>query len=72
MGCNFNERHQFPDDFMFQLTTEEWAGMWSQIVTTSGTKGSKSSQTVFNSPPVSTLTSQIVISAVTKPPIGFL
>jgi len=26
---------RFPDDFMFQLTTEEWNMMWSQFATTS-------------------------------------
>ena len=25
--------NRFPEDFMFQLTAEEWEGMWSQIVT---------------------------------------
>ena len=29
---------RFPDDFMFQLTTDEWHGMRSQIVTTSQNK----------------------------------
>lgn len=28
-------RHRFPDDFMFQLTADEWEGMRSQIVTSS-------------------------------------
>lgn len=55
-------RARFPDDFMFQLTTEEWTAMRSQIVTASGAKGSKSSQTVMSSPPVAGLTSQIVMS----------
>jgi hypothetical protein len=55
-------RARFPDDFMFQLTTEEWTAMRSQIVTASGAKGSKSSQTVMSSPPVVGLTSQIVMS----------
>jgi hypothetical protein len=36
--------------------------MRSQIVTASGAKGSKSSQTVMSSPPVVGLTSQIVMS----------
>lgn len=53
---------RFPDDFMFQLTTEEWTAMRSQIVTTSATKGDKSSQTVMSSPTVTALTSQNVIS----------
>jgi ORF6N domain len=59
-------RARFPDDFMFQLTTEEWTALRSQIVTTSGAKGSKSSQTVTSSQsasqPVAGLTSQIVMS----------
>lgn len=55
-------RARFSDDFMFQLTTEEWTAMRSQIVTASGAKGSKSSQTVMSSRPVAGLTSQIVMS----------
>lgn len=55
-------RARFPDDFMFQLTTEEWTALRSQIVTTSGTAGGKSSQTVRSSPAVIGLTSQIVMS----------
>jgi hypothetical protein len=55
-------RARFPDDFMFQLTTEEWTAMRSQIVTSSGAKGGKSSQTVMSSPVVAGLTSQIVMS----------
>lgn len=59
-------RARFPDDFMFQLTTEEWTVLRSQIVTSSGAKDSKSSQTVTSSqtasPPVAGLTSQIVMS----------
>src|SRR5690349_21482 len=31
---------RFPEDFMFRLTEKEWVLMWSQIVTTSGQKGS--------------------------------
>ena len=53
---------RFPDDFMFQLTTEEWTAMRSQIVTTSSPKDDKSSQTVTSSRPVAGLTSQIVMS----------
>jgi len=34
---------RFPPDFMFQLTTEEWAGMLSQFVMTSRVKRPKSS-----------------------------
>ncbi len=52
-------RARFPDDFMFQLTTEEWAVMRSQIVTASG---AKSSPTATNTPPGAGLTSQIVMS----------
>ena len=55
-------RNRFPDDFMFQLTTEEWTALRSQIVTTSTPKGGESSQTVTSSPPVAGLTSQIVMS----------
>lgn len=55
-------RTRFPEDFMFQLTTEEWTAMRSKIVTTSGAKGSKSSQTVMSAPPEAGLTSQIVMS----------
>ncbi len=29
---------RFPDDFMFRLSVDEWAGMRSQIVTASQTK----------------------------------
>lgn len=53
---------RFPDDFMFQLTTDEWTATRSQIVTTSGAKGGKSSQTLTSSQPVAALTSQTVIS----------
>jgi len=55
-------RNRFPIDFMFQLTTEEWTAMRSQIVTTSAAKGGKSSQTVTSSPADTGLTSQIVMS----------
>lgn len=55
-------RNRFPDDFMFQLTAEEWAAMRSQMVTTSAAKGSKSSQAVTSSPSITALTSQIVMS----------
>ena len=55
-------RNRFPDDFMFQLTSEEWERMRSQTVTSSGAKGGRSSQTVMSSHPVAGLTSQIVMS----------
>lgn len=55
-------RTRRPDDLMFQLTTAEWTGLRSQIVTTSGAKGGNSSQTVMSSPAVAGLTSQIVMS----------
>ena len=55
-------RNRFPDDFMFQLTTEEWTVLRSQVVTTSAPKGGKSSQSVTSSLPVAGLTSQIVMS----------
>ena len=34
---------RFPDDFMFQLTKEEWESMSSQFVMTSGSRRPKSS-----------------------------
>lgn len=40
-------RSRFPDDFMFQLTTEEWERVRSQTVTASDAKGGNSSQTVM-------------------------
>ena len=55
-------RKRFPDDFMFQLTAEEWTALRSQIVTSSTPKVGKSSQTVTSSPLVAGLTSQIVMS----------
>jgi len=42
-------RNRFPDDFMFQLTTEEWTAMRSKIVTSSTDTGSNSSQIVMSS-----------------------
>jgi ORF6N domain len=42
-------RSRFPDDFMFQLTAEEWEKMRSQTVTASSAKGENSSQTVMSS-----------------------
>ncbi|MBK7003028.1 MAG: ORF6N domain-containing protein [Rhodoferax sp.] len=41
-------RARFPDDFMFQLTTEEWTAMRSQIVTSSTVISANSSQTVMS------------------------
>ena len=41
-------RIRFPDDFMFQLTTEEWTAMRSQIVTTSAAVDANSSQIVMS------------------------
>ena len=55
-------RNRFPDDFMFQLTAEEWTALRSQIATSSTPKSGKSSQTGTSSPPVAGLTSQIVMS----------
>jgi ORF6N domain len=55
-------RNRFPDDFMFQLTTAEWAALRSQTVTTSNPRGGKSPETVTSSLPVAGLTSQIVMS----------
>jgi hypothetical protein len=34
---------RFPDDFMFQLTKEEWGLMWSQFATTSNNRTRKDS-----------------------------
>ena len=45
-------RSRFPEDFMFQLTPQEWAAMRSQTVTSSGAKGSKSAQTAMSQAPV--------------------
>ena len=42
-------RNRFPDDFMFQLTTEEWSAMRSQIVTVSAATSTNSSQIVMSS-----------------------
>lgn len=42
-------RNRFPDDFMFQLTTEEWNKMRSQTVTASKSTNDNSSQTVMSS-----------------------
>lgn len=42
-------RVRFPDDFMFQLTTEEWERMRSQTVTSLLDADSNSSQTVMSS-----------------------
>ena len=41
-------RARFPADFMFQLSTEEWAAMRSKTVTTSAAAGNNSSQTVMS------------------------
>lgn len=46
--------------------------MWSQIVTTSAEPCPDSSHTVMSGCWLKPLTSQFVISAMTKPPIGFL
>ncbi len=46
-------RNRFPDDFMFQLTTEEWTAMRSQIVTSSAATSSNSSQIVMSSRKIS-------------------
>lgn len=42
-------RNRFPDDFMFQLTTEEWSKMRSQTVVASKSTNDNSSQTVMSS-----------------------
>ena len=55
-------RSRFPDDFMFQLTAEEWTALKSQIAASSAAKGGKSSSTTVSSPPAAGLTSQIVMS----------
>lgn len=41
-------RNRFPDDFMFQLTPEEWERMRSQFVTSLDAKGGNSSQSVMS------------------------
>lgn len=55
-------RNRFPDDFMFQLTTEEWERMRSQFVTSLDAKGSNSSQSVMSGKEGEPLRSQTVIS----------
>lgn len=55
-------RNRFPDDFMFQLTSDEWTSLKSPIGSTSAFKGGKSSQTVTSSLGTTGLTSQIVMS----------
>ncbi len=42
-------RRRFPDDFIFQLSAEEYEDIRSQFVTTSGGKKLNSSQTVMSS-----------------------
>jgi hypothetical protein len=42
-------RERFPEDFMFQLSVEEWAALRSQIVTTAQSGTANSSQTVMSS-----------------------
>ena len=56
-------RNRLPDDFMFQLTAEEWTAMRSIIVTASAPKGGRS-QTATSPLAVERLTSQIVMSNV--------
>ncbi|HTI10715.1 MAG TPA: ORF6N domain-containing protein [Puia sp.] len=40
--------NRFPSDFMFQLTSAEWEGNWSQFVTTSDTGSPSESQDIDN------------------------
>jgi len=40
--------NRFPSDFMFQLTSAEWEGNWSQFVTTSDTRSPSESQDIDN------------------------
>jgi hypothetical protein len=42
-------RNRFPDDFMFQLTAEEWTTIRSKIMTTSAVTNPNSSQIVMSS-----------------------
>lgn len=42
-------RNRFPEDFMFQLTVQEYAKIRSQLVTASGENDSDSSQSVMSS-----------------------
>ncbi len=55
-------RGRFPDDFMFQLSAEEYEGIRSRVVTASAGGRSKSSQTVMSSREDKRLRSQFVIS----------
>jgi hypothetical protein len=55
-------RSRFPDDFMFQLTPEEWERMRSHAVTASNAKGGNASQTVMSGKGAEPLRSQTVIS----------
>jgi hypothetical protein len=55
-------RSRFPDDFMFQLTPEEWEKVRSQTVTASSAKGGCSSQILMSSKGAEHLRSQTVIS----------
>ena len=41
-------RNRFPDDFMFQLTTEEWTAMRSKIVTSAPSNTALTSQIVMS------------------------
>jgi hypothetical protein len=55
-------RDRFPDDFMFQLTSEEYDGMRSHFVTASNRAVSNSSQNATGPTKGNLLRSQIVIS----------
>ena len=55
-------RDRFPDDFMFQLTLEEYEGMRSQFVTASNRTVSNASQNAMSSARDKALRSQFVIS----------
>lgn len=48
---------RFPDDFMFQLTTEEYSGLRSQIVTSSGKVGRRSLPYAFTEHGIAMLSS---------------
>jgi hypothetical protein len=48
---------RFPDDFMFQLTADEWENLWSQSVTSSSWGGRRSSPYAFTEQGVAMLSS---------------
>lgn len=57
-------RNRFPDDFMFQVSEEEYEQIRSRFVTASGDKDRHSSQSVMSGKKGEPLRSQTVISKV--------